>query len=270
MSRVATRLSSWFKDDTLVTILLTDNGTKYTLSKKIVCSISDYFAKALDGDFREAHERTLKLPDCSEETFDAVLWFHLNSSLPWDIESGIYAQLLLMNLWLFADIYLVTHMKGEILATASEHLDCQAPCPHVLAELLVRVPEDSSMRALFVENATSCIIQGSYDEVERAELAKIDGFFKIMADGLAVGKDKWAIVDNVAQGQGSISRSPTSKSTLQTVFGALAPSTAAIVRSSNMPTGPIGPSAPDRATTQLAPSAKGLARHYARCPKHLP
>lgn len=200
-----------------------------------MCSISDYFAKALDGDFREARKGTLKLPDCSEETFDAVLWFHMNSSLPWDIEAGDVAQLLLMNLWLFCDIYLVTHLKDEVLATASEHLDCQAPCPDVLAEVLVRVSEDSPLRALFIEKATSCIVQGGYDEVERAQLAKIEGIFKIMADGLAVGKSKWVTADTVAQGHGSISRSPTNMATVQTVCEWPAVRTAATVRSSNMP-----------------------------------
>ncbi|KAI7358140.1 hypothetical protein KC343_g1455 [Hortaea werneckii] len=219
MSRVATRSSSWFKDDTLVTILLTDDGTKYTLSKKIVCSISDYFAKALDGDFREAHERTLKLPDCSEETFDAVLWFHMNSSLPWDIESGDQAQLLLMNLWLFADIYMVAHLKDEVLAAASGSLSNQSPCPGILAEVLVRVAEDSPLRALFIEKATSCVIQGGYDEAQRAELAEIEGFFKIMADGLAAGKSNWVIADTFAQGQDGISHWPNSAASVETVIG---------------------------------------------------
>ncbi|KAI7210070.1 hypothetical protein KC333_g8420 [Hortaea werneckii] len=188
MSRVATRLSSWFKDDSLVTIVLTEDGTKYTLPKRMACDISDYFEKALEGDFKEAHERTLELPDCAAETFDVLLYFHMYQRLPGNLDSEDQAQPLLLNLWLFGDTYLLPRLKTKAFAAASENLDHQRPCPGVLAKTLVSGPEDSPLRALFIEKATSYIFQGAYTEEERAELAEIEGFFKIMADGLAAGK----------------------------------------------------------------------------------
>ncbi|RMZ11324.1 hypothetical protein D0860_03439 [Hortaea werneckii] len=247
MSSVASRLSSWFKDDTLVTILLTDDGTKYTLSKKTVCSISDYFAKALDGDFREAHERTLKLPDCSEETFDAVLWFHMNSSLPWDIESGDQAQLLLVNLWIFGDIYLLPRLKKETFTAASEMLERRRPCPGILAEVFARCAEDSPLRALVIEKATSCIARRAYSSRERAELAEIEEFSEIMADGVAVEKSSRAIASTVAQERSSNSPSPTNTGAPDRIhIESTAPKITTTVPPTSMPTSTsvqAGPSA---------------------------
>ncbi|KAI6841413.1 hypothetical protein KC327_g4117 [Hortaea werneckii] len=212
---VARQLSSWYKDETSVTIILVQDGTKYTLPKQMVCAISQYFARALEGDFKEADERTLKLPDCRAETFDVVLFFHMYQRLPSDIKSEPRPQHLLVSLWLFGDIYLIPHLKTEALKAASEILDYQRPCPGVLAKTLVSGPEDSSLRALFIEKTTSCIFQGAYTEEECAELAEIEGFFKIMADGLAAGKHNRVFADTVAQGQGSISHSPTSTASVE-------------------------------------------------------
>ncbi|KAI7285379.1 hypothetical protein KC345_g1704 [Hortaea werneckii] len=184
---IARLLSSWYKDDASVTIILVEDGTKYTLPKRMACDISDYFVKALEGDFREAHERTLKLPDCTAETFDVLLYFHMYQRLPDDVGSEAQAQLLLVNLWLFGDTYLLPGLKSQALTAASKTLDYQCPSPDVLAKILISGSEDSPLRALFVEKATSYIIQGMYTEGERAELAGIEGFFKIMADGLAAG-----------------------------------------------------------------------------------
>ncbi|KAI7201293.1 hypothetical protein KC316_g2669 [Hortaea werneckii] len=201
MSRVATRLSGWFKDDISVAIILAEDGTRYTLPKRMACDISDYFEKALEGDFKEANERTLELPDCTAETFDVLLYFHMYKRLPGNLDSDDQAQLLLLNLWLFGDTYLLPRLKTKAFAAAWEILDHQRPCPGVLAKTLLAGPGDSPLRALFIEKATSYIFQGAYTEEERAELAEIEGFFKIMADGLAAGKSSRVISSTVAQEQ---------------------------------------------------------------------
>lgn len=224
-------MNSWFKDDTLVTILLSEDGTEYRLPKKMVCDISDYFSKALEGDFKEAGERTLKLPDCSAETFDVLLYFHMYDRLPADLDSEDEAQLLLVNLWLFGDTHLIPRLKTKAFAAAREILYHQCPRPGVLAKTLVSGPEDSPLRALFIENATFYIFQGAYTEEERAELAEIEGFFKIMADGLAAGKSSRVIANAVAKRHKSDRQSPTNVAPVQTAIG----SSTAIVRAS-MPT----------------------------------
>ncbi|KAI6910934.1 hypothetical protein D0869_12503 [Hortaea werneckii] len=205
---VARHLSGWYKDETSVTIILAEDGTKYTLPKKMVCDISEYFAKTFEGDFKEAGERTLKLPDCGAETFDIVLYFQIFRCLPCNIHSEDQAQLLLVNLWLFGDIYLLPRLKSQASKATSEILGRQFPQPDVLAKVLAFSPEDSTLRALFIEKATSCIFQGAYTEEERAELAEIEGFFKIMADALAAGQSSRVFGGDVAQEQGNNTLGP--------------------------------------------------------------
>ncbi|KAI7541054.1 hypothetical protein KC331_g8808 [Hortaea werneckii] len=262
---VARHLSGWYKDEASVTIILAEDGTKYTLPRKMVCAISDYFSKALEGDFKEAHERKLKLPDCGAETFDIVLYFQIFRCLPCNIHSEDQAQLLLVNLWLFGDIYLLPRLKSQAFKATSEILGRQLPQPDVLAKVLAFSPEDSTLRALFIEKATSCIFQGAYTEEERAELAEIEGFFKIMADALAAGKSGPVIADAPAEGQNSDSRSPTNTGTLvHTAVGSTAHFTATDMRSSSVPTRPIGLSAPAQARRPVAPSPSALATQRVR------
>ncbi|KAI6819249.1 hypothetical protein KC340_g13833 [Hortaea werneckii] len=205
---ITRHLSSWYKELKLVVIKLTEDETTYILPRRMVYDMSEYFAKALEDGFEETQLPTLKLPDCSAETFDVVLGFQVYYGLPHDIKSEHQAQLLLVNLWLFGDTYLIPHLKPEAYTAASEILNDQPPCPAVLAKTLTSGPEDSPMRALFIEKATSCIIQGDYNEAERAELAEIEGFFKIMADGLADRKSSRAFGGDLAQEQGNNTLGP--------------------------------------------------------------
>ncbi|KAI6799186.1 hypothetical protein KC360_g3177 [Hortaea werneckii] len=257
---VARQLSSWYKNETSVTIILVQDGTKYTLPKQMVCTISDYFSKALEGDFKEAHERELKLSECGAETFDVVLYFHVFKYLPNGIHSEDQTQLLLVNLWLFGDIYLLPRLKDLAFKAVSGRLNRQLPQLDVLAKVLAFSPDDSTLRALFVEKATSGIFQGAYTEEVRAGLAEIEGFFKIMADALAVGKSGRVIADALAEGSNSDSRSPTNTSTpVHTAIGSTVPVTTTTVRSSSVPTHPIGLSAPAQARRPVAPSPNSFA-----------
>ncbi|GAB1739602.1 hypothetical protein NU219Hw_g4551t1 [Hortaea werneckii] len=256
----ARHLSRWFKDDTLVTILLSEDGTKYSLPKNMVCDISDYFSKALEGVFKEARERTLKLPDCSAETFDVLLYFHMYDRLPADLDSEDEAQLLLVNLWLFGDIHLIPRLRAKAFVAVSEILDHQPPCPAALGTILASGPENSELRPLFIQKATSSIFEGVYAEEQRAELAEIEGFFKVMADWLAAGKSSWdSIAGTAAQKQRSNSRSPTnSKAPDRTYVESTAPTTPTTVHPTSMPTStPAQPGSPAPALNPAASANMG-------------
>ncbi|KAI7540807.1 hypothetical protein KC331_g8952 [Hortaea werneckii] len=216
--------SRWYKDDTSVTIILAEDGTRYTLPKRMACDISDYFEKALEGDSKEAHERTLELPDCTAETFDVLLYFHIYQRLPGNLDSEDQAQLLLLNLWLFGDTYLLPRLKTKAFAAAWEILDHQR----------------------------------AYTEEERAELAEIEGFFKIMADGLAAGKSSRVIANAVAKRHNSDSQPPTNVAPVQTATG----SSAAIVRAP-MPTSTPIQVGPPALTTPASANARRRARRQA-------
>lgn len=166
-------MSRWYRDETSVTIIMGVDGTKYTLPKQMVCAISPYFARAMEGDFKEADERTLKLPDCRAETFNVVLYFHMYQRLPHDIKSEPRAQRLLVELWLFGETYLLPRLKAKALPAAAEILDHQRPCPAVVGKIVNSVPETSPLRVLFMEKATSCAYQGGYHMAERAAITRI-------------------------------------------------------------------------------------------------
>ena len=68
-------MNSWYKELKLVVIKLTEDETTYILPRRMVYDMSEYFAKALEDGFEETQLPTLKLPDCSAETFDVVLGF---------------------------------------------------------------------------------------------------------------------------------------------------------------------------------------------------
>ncbi|KAI7238890.1 hypothetical protein KC330_g2337 [Hortaea werneckii] len=181
---VVRHLSQWYRDETSVTIIMGEDGTKYTLPKQMVCAISQYFARALEGDFKEADERTFKLPDCRAETFDVVLYFHIYQRLPRDIKSEPRAQRLLVNLWLFGETYLLPRLKAKALPAAAEILNHQPPCPAVLGKIINSVPELSPLRVLFMEKATFCAYQGGYHTAELAALAQIMVMALARATGL--------------------------------------------------------------------------------------
>ncbi|KAI6912659.1 hypothetical protein KC318_g2594 [Hortaea werneckii] len=258
---ITRHLSSWYKDIKLVVIKLTEDETTYVLPKRMVCDMSEYFAKVLEEDSEETQLRTLKLSDCSAETFDVVLGFHVYYGLPHDIKSEHQAQLLLVNLWFFGDTYLLPHLKIEAFKVTSEILDHQPPCPGVLAEVLASGSKGLRLKSLFIVRAISCIIQGGYNEAERAELAEIEGFFKIMADVLAAAKSSQVIANALARAQNSYSRSLTNvTASVQTGIGSTLPTTATTVHPSYMPTSTpfqAGPPAFD-------PPATATARRRAR------
>lgn len=68
--------------DELITITLEDSSTNFAVSKALLCKTSDYFKKALDGGFREAGTRQLRLPGCDKHTFNMFLYYLLKRELP--------------------------------------------------------------------------------------------------------------------------------------------------------------------------------------------
>ncbi|KAI7376786.1 hypothetical protein KC336_g19698 [Hortaea werneckii] len=259
---VTRHLSSWYKDIKLVVLTLTEDGTTYVLPRRMVYDISDYFAKALEDDPEESQLQKLELPDCSAETFDVVLGFLVYYGLPHDIKSEHQAQLLLVSLWLFGNTYMVPNLRPDAFLAVSEILDDQPPCPAVLAKILRSVPENSLLRAMFIGRATACVIQGSYNEAERAELGEIEGFFKIMADGLANGKSGQAGAGDAVQEQGSNSRWPASV-TPGTAIGSTSSTAATTVHQTSMPTSTPLQADPPALNPPTSASARRRARRQA-------
>lgn len=71
-----------FGQDEIITVTLVDGGHTFVVSKALLCNSSDYFKKALDGNFKEAKTRTLRLPGCQRQTFEFFLFYLANKTLP--------------------------------------------------------------------------------------------------------------------------------------------------------------------------------------------
>lgn len=118
-----------FEDDYFVTIALEDSEKRFTVQKALLCSVSPYFTSALQGSFREAGDRTLRLPGCEEETFQLVLYWISHRRFPnfvlpvarlgrtseTDDTFVRNLQVLCVKTWLFGDAYLMPKLQNEAM-----------------------------------------------------------------------------------------------------------------------------------------------------------
>lgn len=110
-------------DDHLITIALgDDNNSVYSVQKAVLCTASSYFTKAFDGSFSESKERTLKLPGCNSTTFELFLYRLCHQKLPEKMYDDDFetcepcgVQPALVQLWYFADAYLMPKLQNESL-----------------------------------------------------------------------------------------------------------------------------------------------------------
>lgn len=91
----------------IVTIIVGKHTTKtYSVHKGVLVFYSGYFAKALEGRFREAKDKEVKLPDAEPEVFDLVQnWLYSHSIYHHNvIEAGKRMQMA-PKIWFFADAH---------------------------------------------------------------------------------------------------------------------------------------------------------------------
>ncbi|SMY26662.1 unnamed protein product [Zymoseptoria tritici ST99CH_1A5] len=120
-----------FLGDELVTVTLDGSSSSHKVSKAMLCHASPYFVKALSGSFKQARERTLRLPGCDEDTFKLFIGYLANNRLP-DYTAAYEASMSpgdetatdklhtsfqdqLINLWSLADAYLMPSLQNKAM-----------------------------------------------------------------------------------------------------------------------------------------------------------
>jgi hypothetical protein len=93
------------------------------VQKGLLCNASDYFVKALEGQFEEGLEQTLTLPGCDEDTFKLFLYWLCNHNLPEPFactrtdseEHKANTQDALVRLWCLSDMVLIPGLQNETI-----------------------------------------------------------------------------------------------------------------------------------------------------------
>lgn len=116
-----------FTADSLISIVPDGNEKAFTVSKHILCQTSDYFVKALDGNFKEANEKVLRLPGWNSDVVELFISWAYKPFLPdyrylceptlenrTTLETSD-TQKLLMRLWTFADAHLIPKLQDAAI-----------------------------------------------------------------------------------------------------------------------------------------------------------
>lgn len=89
------------------------------MSRALLCHTSEYFKKALRGDWLEAKASQVAVNDCDPEVLELFLYFLAEKALPdqrspWYRAHGLYYQFALCDLWIFADIRVAPTLQNRI------------------------------------------------------------------------------------------------------------------------------------------------------------
>lgn len=145
----------------MVTIVLEEDGSRFTVQSALLCSASDYFVKALEGPFKEANERTLSLPGCDAKIFSIFLYWMCNRELPnlngpsekddRFFDSMFRWQKLLIRLWVFGDAYLIPALCQDSIDYILRILHQDAGTTFDLVQFAYETtPEGSMIRKVFL------------------------------------------------------------------------------------------------------------------------
>lgn len=170
-----------FQQQDLVSIQV-DDGTAFWVQEAFLNSSSDYFRKALTGEFEESHTKTLHLPECGTETFKHLLFWMVNRDIEvpkWDENDSSQAQIQLAHLWAAGQMYLMPNLQNrvmECLWTVFE--DSNTSVDAVCAAFDV-TSEGSKLRKLFImELVRDRIYDHEQSDEELDRLGALPGFFK--------------------------------------------------------------------------------------------
>ncbi|KAK3707319.1 hypothetical protein LTR37_012163 [Vermiconidia calcicola] len=137
----ATECAKQFQDGVLITVQLEGTDAKFFVQKALLCSVSDYFKKALQPTFKEGKEETLRLPVCNEATFEVFLYWLCHRALPEELENEDYNpgpqrgegdqvlrhvshnQRRLVRLWCLADSYLMPKLQNDCMKSLLINFD---------------------------------------------------------------------------------------------------------------------------------------------------
>jgi hypothetical protein len=187
-----------FIDDSLVSIELEDGGN-FKLQKAILCKTSDYFRKALCGEFQESSTKKLRISGCTTNAFQLIIYWICNGNLPslaedmekeptYDLRSVMAAslQLRLTQLWLAGDMLLMTEMQNYAM-TQLRSLILEYPLsPDALGLAFETVPPESPLCRALIHQAGQDFLRypHTYSSDDFAAFGRIPGFFAAFISSL--------------------------------------------------------------------------------------
>lgn len=183
-----TTVCSAYAFDEIIIIALEGHHGTFSVSKALLCASSDYFKKALNGNFVEAATRTLKLPGCNAETFRWLLHFIVHKNLPRmevtdkaqfaTLDARLWHRMKndMVRAWVFADYISMPDFGDE----AMDRLLCMIDETYIhvaTVELIYEfAPAGSALRKMAVKETVWTEISVGYDRKDMERLAQLPDF----------------------------------------------------------------------------------------------
>jgi hypothetical protein len=188
-----------YLEQSIVKITPAGSQDTFLVHRVQLLEASDYFARALNGRFRESRDQALTLPGCSVETCQLFLYWLAKSALP-DFkvacvaareedeqsaqQASNEAQLGLVRLWYFGEAYLMPALQNAAMRALLKILEISWPYACAVREVFLTSVKGSHLRWVFAGEITRRLNEkNTYEESDLDEFASIPGFLTVF-DGV--------------------------------------------------------------------------------------
>lgn len=167
----------------------------FYVQKALLVNASSYFATALGDAFVEGKTHELTLPGCDLKTFEVFLYWlghkHLPRTSGWRaIEEVCYDfQERLLQLWLFADRYMLLELREKAESQLSDELEEYCIHTHILGPIFQNCAVGSHLRDRAIEAATRDFEAHEFDIDELDDLNEIPGVLPAILAHLRATRD---------------------------------------------------------------------------------
>lgn len=187
--------------DELVSITLDGSTNQFSISKALLCRASEYFRKALNGEFKESSTRTLRLPGCDEPTLRLLVFYMERQALP-DFLYEVYGyraedeedrevghgkfeeneygahpevQTSLVRLWLLGEAYLMPKLQNQTMCRLLDFFKSDDIAAETVKLVFEETAQDSLLREVCVRQAAADCNFMPDEELDK--LSSVPGLF---------------------------------------------------------------------------------------------
>ena len=187
-----TRIASDFQADELIDIVIkADSSTKtFKVQKALLCSASEYFVKALNGNFSEASDRRLRLPGASEDGVQTLIYWLAKRTLPdflAEIRSAprvearhaavIESHRILAEAWMLADQVMMSDMRSDVMKKILAIMEHHGT-PFEAVSHAWKIGAGLNLGDAYVVEARYEYFHGIITDNDLLQLTRLDGFLK--------------------------------------------------------------------------------------------